>query len=360
MGNDDTIWRESYSVSTWRDIMDRSYLESIVVTVTEAVHEDGEKRNWKLDVTDERGTGFKLEIWHKHDALLEWKEGATYRVENAYGQVWDEGDKRKLHSSDSWSATRVDSDSEPYQILVLGDTHVGYRHRDRDDKPQWARNVDNRETLSASLVRARSLGVDLVLHAGDVFDDHPERADIDHVVDEIERTADAGVPFYYVLGNHDRDGDANRALAESSGAHLSGATVESEEGPVQFSGLDYGGGEFSDDVPTETAATVINSSILLLHDTPYPAVDEDKTKRYRSDPSALDLREFLDSADDWLDLIVSGHLHVGEEVAIEGYDVPVLMTGSTGQISKSERGNNPSTWLLTISDGEVERQRKPL
>jgi len=102
------------------------------------------------------------------------------------------------------------------------------------------------------------------------------------------------------------------------------------------------------------------TSILVLHNTPYPAVDESGSPIYRNDPNHLDLREFLDRADEWLDLIVSGHMHVGSRASIAGYDTPLLVTGPTAEISTSTQENHPSTWLLTISEGDVQIERTEL
>jgi len=95
---------------------------------------------------------------------------------------------------------RVTPDSGPLQLLVVGDTHVGYRHRPSSTKPPWAQAVDNRRTFSRCLTRARDLGIDTVVHAGDVFDHEITQADTDHVHEEIQRTHDAGIPFYFIHG----------------------------------------------------------------------------------------------------------------------------------------------------------------
>ena len=81
---------------------------------------------------------------------------------------------------------------------------------------------------------------------------------------------------------------------------------------------------------------------------------------FRDSITGLDLRKFLDSADDWLDLVVSGHLHVGSRGSIVGYETPLLVTGPTAEISKSTQENDPSTWLVTIVNGEVQIERQGL
>lgn len=97
----------------------------------------------------------------------------------------------------------------------------------------------------------------------------------------------------------------------------------------------------------------MSASVLVLHNTPYPAVDEDGSPIHRNDPTHSDLRKFLDSADEWVDLIVSGHLHVGGRGSIAGYETSLLVADPTAEISKSSQENDPSTWLVTVANGEV-------
>jgi DNA repair exonuclease SbcCD nuclease subunit len=352
-------------MSSWEAIEDRTYLDSISVTVSEAVHHDDEKLDWRLTVEDRSGKQFELEIWTKHNPLTEWEEGAEYEIRNGYGQTWDDSQKKKLHSSEEWSAERVDSSPERIQILALGDTHVGYRHRSLSDKPRWARHVDNRETLSKSLERARALDVDIVLYVGDIFDDHPSQGDIKHVIDEIQRTRDAGISVGYLLGNHDPDAGID-ALDNCSALHIGDISVkltlslERGQHGVRVSGVDYTAGQYSGSLTDVVPHSGPGASIIAFHDTPYPVIDEDGTERYRNDSNALDVRDFLNSADDPIDLLVTGHLHVANKLCVEGYDVPVLVTGPTAKVSSYEEENRPSVWLLTVNSDNISIDRQPL
>jgi len=49
-------------MSSWEAIEDRTYLDSISVTVAEAVHHNDEKLSWRLTVEDSSGKQFELEI----------------------------------------------------------------------------------------------------------------------------------------------------------------------------------------------------------------------------------------------------------------------------------------------------------
>lgn len=128
---------------------------------------------------------------------------------------------------------------------------------------------------------------------------------------------------------------------------------------MRVSGLDYGAGEFcsSRRRGQRRCSTV---SILVLHDTPYPAVDENGPPIHRTDPNHLDLRECLNSAEKWLHLIISGYLHVVSYGSIGGYEMALVVTGPTTEISTSTQENDLSRWLVTVSEREVQIERERL
>ena len=331
------------------------------VTIRDVDTDPASPRDVELIATDANGTELQVVTWNKHDVTVEWEVGATYAITGGRAKRYIDasGPELRIHSNADFAIERVTPASDPLRLLVVGDTHVGYRHRSSSTKPPWAQEIDNRQTFSRSLARARDLDVDAVVHAGDVFDHGITPKDRDHVREEIQRTHDAGVSVYYIHGNHDNEA-GNRTLRRGLGVHLGGETVVFGDDAVRISGLDYGAGEFSSPPPVDVVDEGASVTILLLHDTPYPAVDENGTPIHRNDPNHLDLREFLDSADEWLDLIVSGHLHVGSRGSIAGYETPLIVTGPTAEISTATQENNPSTWLVTVSEGEVQVERQGL
>ena len=331
------------------------------VTVREVDTNPAAPRDIELIVTDADGVELQVVTWQKHGVTADWEVGSTYAITGGRAKRYIDasGPELRIHSNADFAIERVTPTSEPLRLLILGDTHVGYRHRPSSTKPQWARDIDNRRTFSRSLSRARDLDVDGVVHAGDVFDHENTREDRDHVREEIQRTHDAGIPVYYIHGNHDNTA-GNRTLRRSPGIHVGGETILLGGSTVRISGLDYGAGEFSGPLPEAVGDEDPSTSLLVLHDTPYPAVDETGSPIHRNDPNHVDLREFLSRADEWLDLIVSGHMHVGSHGSIAGYDTPLLVTGPTAEISKSTRENQPSIWIVTASEGAVQIEREEL
>lgn len=173
------------------------------VTVCEVDTDPVSFRDVELMTTDAEGVELQVVTWKKHDVTAEWEVGATYAITGGRVKRYSDasGPDLRIHSNADFDVQRVTPNLGSLQFLVVGDTHVGYRHRPSSTKPPWARKVDNRRTFSQSLARARDLDFDAVVHAGDVFDHRITPEDRDHVREEIQRTHDAGIPVYYILGN---------------------------------------------------------------------------------------------------------------------------------------------------------------
>jgi DNA repair exonuclease SbcCD nuclease subunit len=245
------------------------------------------------------------------------------------------------------------------RFLVLGDTHVGYRHRSKSKKSKWADSADDLVEFRRALSLARDLQVDAVVHAGDVFDHQNTQKDRSAVTDEIDRTVDAGIPFFYIYGNHD-DRRGRKSLTSTSGTHLSDSTPTVGASSVSLLGFDHTGRDFPTrmlDPPSELSQ---NQNILVIHESPHPVVDETGSLLYQKDPNRAEVSSFIESADFDIDLLITGHLHVADQPRIRGHDIPVLVTGPTVPISSYEGESNPSTWLLTTTDSGIDLERQPV
>ena len=107
-------------------------------------------------------------------------------------------------------------------VLHVSDTHFGRPLTDKEhigEGNQLARFLD----VVNLAVTDR---VDAVLHTGDVFDDAVSDATVETVEEHVELLADAGIPIYYVRGNHGcESGDAFLRSQTRAGrmVHLSSA-----------------------------------------------------------------------------------------------------------------------------------------
>jgi len=349
-------------MTTRDDVPDRGPVPgSMKVTIYDINEQPRSPRDVELKVTDTEDKPLTIILWQKHDISGEWEIDATYELSGGRGRRYNNtaGNDVIIHSNDSFTIERVGEGLDTTQLLVIGDTHLGYRHRSPADKSTWGRTVDNRETMEEAFERARALDVDAVLHAGDIFDHEETEMDRQYLRQAISRLTAASIPIYYILGNHDTD-RGRRTLEETSAVHLGGNCVDFGAQSIVVHGRDYSGGALSESLPSMTRKDLTASSILMLHDTPYPAIDKEGSTLYRNDTNRVDLSPLFESAIDWVDLIIVGHMHVGQIGSIEGLDVPLLVTGPTGTISKYEQESRPSTWLLTVTDDGIEITRQPL
>ncbi|WP_435066776.1 metallophosphoesterase [Haloplanus sp. C73] len=332
-------------MTTWQAIRDRSFLDRIEVTVVDATHHDGERLDWQLTVADSTGKEFDLDIWQKHDPLTEWEAGAAYEIRGGYGQVWDDGRKKKLHSSGKWSADRLDASHE-CRVMVMGDSHVG-----RADHPSKAyRAIDCAGRFREAVETAVTADADCIVHTGDVFHDSVTESDCEMIEAAFERLSEAGIGFHYILGNHECD-RGRRLLRRwerlGVATHLDTDGTAVADGVTVY-GYDYRpGSSFDVDEVTVPATTPNSVSILALHQTLAP---------FRANAD-VDLNEIAGRAGGF-EYVVSGHLHDPERP--DWANGEFLYAGATEDISTNPSPAAPSVWSLTVDGTDIETRRHKL
>lgn len=333
-------------MSSWKAIEDRSFLHPISVRVIKADHHNDEKLDWRLTVEDRSGKQFDLEIWQKHDPLVEWEEGVEYEVRNAYGQTWSNGQEKKLHSSKKWSVDRVDSNHD-CRLMVMGDSHVGRQEHPNDPY----KTVDCAGKFKQAIEAAISHKADCILHTGDVFHDYVTEAECDIVDSAFRRLERADVDIYYILGNHECDrGKTLLKRWERNGVavHLDTGGVEMVPG-VNVYGYDHVSPDKFAVEDMELPPFLKDPvSILVLHQTLAPVRSGAK----------VDLDEINSVPSGGFDYVISGHLHDPEQPAWENGEL--LYAGSTEDISTNPEPSDPSVWYLTIEDESIDTHRRKL
>ena len=119
--------------------------------------------------------------------------------------------------------------SKPVRILHTADWHAGRTLMGRD------RNLELRSALAELAEAARSREVDLVLVAGDLFDNRNPTAEAEAAVYGFFRElASAGIRSVVIAGNHDspRRLDAVSGLLEQAGAFVVGEVRTHQQGGV--------------------------------------------------------------------------------------------------------------------------------
>ena len=337
----------------------RSLPAPMVVKVTDVNWTTRKSRRAEVALTDTGGNPLRLVDYEGADISVDWTVNHRYRISQCGVNRGGGGYDLELAPSKKTTVEELGRAQEATRLLVIGDSHVGYRHRPQSDKPTWAKDVNARDTFTRCLQRARDAKVDGVIHAGDIFDHHNTKGDRNRVGQEIARTVESDVAFYYVFGNHD-DKQGRDLLQSTPGIHLAERTSYISKHLVKLQGVDHAGKSFPASAPTATVQVDKGPNILVIHETPYPVIDESGTLVYQNDVNKADISGYIETASYDIDLVITGHLHVANQLTLQDSDIPVIVTGSTIPISTYKKDSRPSTWLLTVTEDELELTRQPL
>lgn len=234
------------------------------------------------------------------------------------------------------------------RILHISDTHLGNRQYGSD-----TRRDDFADAFDQAVRYAIDEDVDAVVHTGDLFDTRdPRLPDLNGCIDVLEGLRDAEIPFYGIVGNHERKMDAQYLdLIQKTGtAERLGRSPTVINGEVVLYGIDavtkpaWHAEDFTLDEPPDDAY-----AILCMHQLLQPPVPE----IFDGHP----LEDVLDRVNVELDAIALGDYHESESTINQGIDV--WYAGSTERCGVNE--SNPRTvTLLEIKNGELTRREKEL
>ncbi len=228
------------------------------------------------------------------------------------------------------------------QVLHTGDTHIGYQQyhspeRRRDFLRAFERVIDD----------AVDLGVDAVVHAGDLFQDRrPDLTDLQGVLGALRRLRAADIPFLAVVGNHEdkRDQQWLDLLADLGYAERLGEQPR-VVGNLALYGLDYIPPSVRGDLDYEFASTDAEYTALVAHGLfePFDAGDWDP-------------REILEATSIEFDAMLLGDNHTPGKRRVEG--TWLTYPGSTERASASERADRG--YNLVRTDGELQISRRTI
>jgi predicted phosphodiesterase len=330
----------------------------ITVLVREVSPSSSNKLDFEVTVEDADGRTISLKIWSKHSLSLSLTEGHRYELEDVRGRYWLQDGSRhyQLDSKKDLTVTELGPvDDNATRLLIVGDTHVGYRHRRRDKKAKGAKDLDARGCFQAVIEQANTLDADAIVHAGDIFDHVAIGADRSFVIDTLN--SELNIPFYYIYGNHDEP--ASRRTVEgatndtSEIVRLSNIGESVGETGVMLFGIDYSHDSFPGEPLEASVQTALSdANVLVVHDTPYPVRSE--SGHHIHHKRGADFREAIEQTSVEVDLIVSGHMHVGQQGTLGESKTPVLVTGAPAPINSGKEDNNPSTWLLCVTESGID------
>lgn len=302
-------------------------------------------RRAEVTLEDMDGTPVRFVDYTGADLSVDWTPSGRYRIagcrvhsDGTEGGVYLAGTKRT-------EITPVDSEEDPVQLLIVGDTHIG-----RTIHPGTGVDIDPIAAFASAAEFAIEQQVDAVVHVGDIFHESVTAGQAGFtLIDVLQPLAEAEIPFYYIEGNHSGE-LGQRILAgddAQSAVHLdsSGVSVGSS---VRVYGVDHIPGEsfqsagiqFGTPDPDEV-------SILVLH----------QTLEQLSGASAksIDLHDLQAAFGGPFDAVVCGHHHDAKHETWLGK--PLLYTGASEHMSTNENASDRVAWLLTVRAESVSVER---
>jgi len=198
-----------------------------------------------------------------------------------------------------------------YKILHFGDTHLGRKHPSDIRKRRVESSI---KAFQHCIQKAVEEDVDLVIHAGDVFDTvYPWHTVIEAAEKRLEKLEENGIPMYCIRGNHDRSFGQDRNMKGLAIEHLTSEYVQlidpqasnfPEDGYIDFDedlriyGLGYHASR-TPEVLREFEPREEGINLLLLHD-----FVEGVTRSYSENLAKADML-----AGKNLDYVAIGHDH---------------------------------------------------
>ena len=244
------------------------------------------------------------------------------------------------------------------RILLMADSHLGFDLPTRPRIRRRRRGEDflarHREALAASV----RLGVDLVVHGGDVFDRPDVPPSLVHqAFDPVKRVADAGVPVVVVPGNHERSRIPHRRHAEHPGVHILDRprTVELDLRGIRVSlaGFPYERGGVRSRFPTLVEESAPGGSGVHVHVLCIHHCVEGATVG-PADYTFTTARDVIRSADipSGFAAILSGHIHrhqvLTTDLRGQPLGAPVFYPGSIERTSVAEAEERKGYLLIDV------------
>lgn len=323
---------------------------TITVRVRDCSRARAEKRSFELTVEDIEGTRFPFIVWEKSEQgrNYQWEEGQWYRLKGVTANSWPSG--TVLHGATALEIEDLGSgqDTNDGEILYITDSHLGKRTHSYKGRT-WS--VSPEEGFCAAIECAIEEDVDAVVHGGDLFH-NPGTGIGDREValcrESLIRLAEAGIPFYFIYGNHERDAGRRvmgRLVDDSLAVHL-GPRYETVGGAIALYGIDYQS-VWSDSVLDLQPAQADLTTVLCLHQAVEPFTES-------SSPDCT-LRDIHTGTHVPLDIVAVGHTHSRARETIEGGQG--ISGGSTARVGAAPADISPSVELISTAGSPTVNRR---
>jgi DNA repair exonuclease SbcCD nuclease subunit len=226
------------------------------------------------------------------------------------------------------------------RVLHTGDTHIGYRQYHSPE-----RRADFLAAFRRVVADAIADDVDAVVHAGDLFHDRrPALADIHGTIEVLRELRDADIPFYAVVGNHERTrGQQWLDLFETLGLATRLGREPHVVGDVALYGLDFVPRSRRDALDYQFEPHDADHAALVTHGLFEPFAHAD-----------WETEAVLESATVDFDALLLGDNHQPGVEEVD--DTWVTYCGSTERVDATERAERG--YNLVTFDGEVTIARR--
>jgi exonuclease SbcD len=252
--------------------------------------------------------------------------------------------------------------SDDVRVLLLADSHLGFDLPVRPRGTRRRRGHDFLANYAAALQPALTGEVDLVVHAGDVFDRPSVATTVAYQAYEpLRRVADRGVPVFLVPGNHERSRLPHARFASHPGVHVFDRprtfVIQIRERRVALSGFPYE----RDNVRARFGALLDETEwrrerdaqrLLCIHHCVEGATVGPGDFTFTNAADVIRAREIpADFA-----VVLSGHIHrhqvLTTDLARRALDVPILYPGSIERTSFAEMDEPKGFMVVRLGQDE--------
>ncbi|RZV05159.1 metallophosphoesterase [Natrinema hispanicum] len=234
------------------------------------------------------------------------------------------------------------------RLLHISDTHLGKRQYGSD-----VRRDDFADTFDQAINLAAERDVDAVIHTGDLFDDPvPSLPTVMRCADALEPLEERGIPFYGIVGNHERKNDDQWLdLLRRTNAVTRLDREPTVVGDVALYGIDAVRPSVWDtaDFGLEASPEDAECSILCMHELLEPPAEEIVANH--------SVEDVLERVNVELDGLALGDLHQPKSAHVDGTDV--WYASATERCAKDQLETG-LVQLLEIDDGELTRRQLEL
>lgn len=315
----------------------------MVVRVSSVNWDVGTSRRAEVSLEDEAGIAVPLVDYTGAKQSVTWQRDNYYRITDCNVKAGTTENPVYLAPSKQTTIEPLGPRNGDTSILIVGDTHIG-----RTEHPDTGAEIDPIGAFRQAIEYGLAQNVAAVVHVGDIYHESATTSQVETVDDCVfEPLEEAGVPFYFVRGNHQTD-EGDRQLAGRrlvTNLDTTGVAVDSR---IRIFGINHNSGGNIPLASLPVPASVSEPlSMLVLH----------QTLRQLSGPGTqhVDLRDVEGQSDGQFDCVISGHHHDATTKTWNGS--PIIYTGASEKMSTNPAPTDRVGWLVTITDESATIER---